>query len=410
MSAVLINASNATSAMASTAAMAAPDATAAPNAPSWLPPATPESVALRADRLDAMCSIIERHIADNRYPGAQVAIARHGKLVLQRSFGFSRLTPQSAPATNDTLFRIYSSTKVLIATGLWLLVEDGALSFQDPVALHVPDFAKHGKDAVTIHHLLTHQAGFPGALHPIDPRAWEDHALLRERVCDIVPEWPAGTRVHYHRRAAHWVAAVVIEAISGMDFRSFLSRRLLEPAGLSGHVYVGLPANEARRAADTHTLCLDGTHARNVELDTPEFRAAGVPGTGGYATAAGMAAYYQMLLDGGRANGRRILSPRLIEYATRDHTGDRVDTHFGLPMHRGLGPHTRGTGEAVRGLGTLAHPSTFGHGGVGTSYCWADPASGVSFAYLTNSEIPEPWHSRRLELISNCVHSAIGDA
>jgi CubicO group peptidase (beta-lactamase class C family) len=76
-------------------------------------------------------------------------------------------------------------------------------------------------------------------------------------------------------------------------------------------------------------------------------------------------------------------------------------------MHRGLGPHIRGTNEVIRGLGSIAHPSVFGHGGVGSSYCWADPDSGVSFAYITNTKIADPWHSRRLELISNCAHAAI---
>jgi CubicO group peptidase (beta-lactamase class C family) len=64
----------------------------------------------------------------------------------------------------------------------------------------------------------------------------------------------------------------------------------------------------------------------------------------------------------------------------------------------------------IRGLGSIASPRTFGHGGVGSSYCWADPETGVSFAYLTNSRVPDPWHSRRLDIISNCVHGAIDDA
>ena len=81
-----------------------------------------------------------------------------------------------------------------------------------------------------------------------------------------------------------------------------------------------------------------------------------------------------------------------------------------MPMHRGIGPHSRGTTETIRGLGSLASASTYGHGGVGTSYCWADPESGTSFAYLSNSKVPDPWHSRRLDILSNCVHAAIGEA
>jgi CubicO group peptidase (beta-lactamase class C family) len=80
---------------------------------------------------------------------------------------------------------------------------------------------------------------------------------------------------------------------------------------------------------------------------------------------------------------------------------------MGMPMHRGLGPHLRGTTDTIRGLGSFASPRTFGHGGVGSSYCWADPDSGVSFAYLTNNRVPDPWHSRRMDLVSNAVHAAI---
>ena len=84
-----------------------------------------------------------------------------------------------------------------------------------------------------------------------------------------------------------------------------------------------------------------------------------------------------------------------------------VDGGMDMPMHRGLGVHVRGNTDTIRGLGTIASPRTYGHGGVGSSYCWTDPDSGVSFAYLTNSRIPDPWHSRRLDIISNIVHSAI---
>jgi CubicO group peptidase (beta-lactamase class C family) len=80
---------------------------------------------------------------------------------------------------------------------------------------------------------------------------------------------------------------------------------------------------------------------------------------------------------------------------------------MGMPMHRGLGPHSRGTTPTIRGLGSLASPRTFGHGGVGSSYCWADPESGVSFADLTNGRLPDPWHRQRMDVVSNCVHSAI---
>jgi len=123
-----------------------------------------------------------------------------------------------------------------------------------------------------------------------------------------------------------------------------------------------------------------------------------------------MAAFYQMMAAGGVLNGTRFISPRMVQYVTRNFTGELVDHYMGMPMHRGLGPHSRGLTPAIRGLGTLASPSTFGHGGVGSSYCWADPETGVSFAYISNSRVPDPWHSRRLDIVSSLVHAAIEDA
>ena len=78
-----------------------------------------------------------------------------------------------------------------------------------------------------------------------------------------------------------------------------------------------------------------------------------------------------------------------------------------MPMHRGLGPHVRGTTPGIRGLGQIAPPTTFGHGGVGSSYSWGDPESGLSFTYLTNGRSEEPFHSRRLDRISNMAHATL---
>ena len=161
-----------------------------------------------------------------------------------------------------------------------------------------------------------------------------------------------------------------------------------------------MPTEQQSRCADTY--------APEPRDNSAEFRAAGLPSGGGFATARGMAAFYQMLLGKGRLGNVRLFSPRLIAYVSRNHTGERGDEQMnGIPMHRGLGPHVRGESDRIRGLGTLGAPATFGHGGVGSSYSWADPESGVSFTYLTNFVAPDPWHSARLDRVANLVHAAI---
>jgi CubicO group peptidase (beta-lactamase class C family) len=364
----------------------------------------PEALGLDPRPLERLCATIERHVADGHQPGAQVAIARHGKLALFRSFGKARVAPDVA-ADSRSVFLMYSNTKVVTAAAVWMLVEDGLLRFSDPIAQHVPEFAANGKAGITVLQLLTHQAGFPSALVP--EAAWADHALLRQVVSNFSLEWTPGSKVQYHPAAAHWTAAVLIEAITGQDFRRFITDRVIAPLGLADEIFVGLPEAQQDRAANIYDVPVDGKFTARMPENTVAGRAAGIPGGGGYGTARGMAAFYQALAQGGQLNGTRILSPRMIEFVTRNFTADRIDEYMGLPMNRGIGPHSRGEFPVARGLGAIAHPRTFGHGGVGSSYCWADPTSGVSFAFFSNCRQTELFHNQRMDVLSNLAHASI---
>lgn len=369
-----------------------------------IPLAAPESLGLDPAKLARACEIVTSHVTDGYHPGAQLAVARHGKLVLYHSFGSATLEP-SRPVDEQTLFPLFSNTKVVTAAAVWTLVEEGRLRFSDRVAEHVPGFEAHGKEGVTVAQLLTHQAGFPSA--EVAAGCFEDHELLRRAVCEFKLEWPPGSRSTYHRTSAHWVLGVLIEAITGADFRLEIRKRVIEPLGLTHEMFLGVPETENDRAA---AMYIPRTPPETWPLDpvvaTPLFRRAGIPGAGGYATARAMAVFYQMMAQGGTWNGVRIVSPRLIEHVTRDFTGDWVDEYTGYAMHRGLGPFSRGhTGHP--GLGAIGHARTFGHSGVGTSYCWADPTSGLSFAFLSNCRRDNAWHNKRMDTLSTLVHASI---
>ena len=370
-----------------------------------------ESLGFRRQQIERLEALIARHIAEGRYPGCQIALARHGKLALFKSFGQAATGPAPRSAGDDTLWLLYSNTKVVTAVALWVLAERGLFSWADRIADHVPAFAKNAKGNITVLQVITHQAGFPSPV--VGKDAWADHKRLSEVVCDFPLEWSPGSRVHYHGQTAHWTLGVLIEALTGRDFRDVIRETVTEPLGLSRELYVGLPESELGRAADMHEPLPDWPMAGGkgmrplAENNSAEWRRSGSPGAAGYGTARAMAALYQMMLQGGELAGTRIVSPRLLQYAIRNHTGDRIDEFMGMPMHRGLGPHLRGTTENIRGLGAFASPRAFGHGGVGTSYCWGDPDSGVSFAYITNNRIPDPWHTKRLDQIANLIHTAI---
>ena len=349
-----------------------------------LPSADPASLGFAATTLQHLDRLIRQHIEEGRYPGAQIALARHGKLALFRSYGNGKTEPRNVPVGDDTLFLLFSQTKVLTSCAVWTLIEEGKLSFMDRIADHLPEFAQRSKGEITLHQVMTHQGGFPSG--DVTKATWTDHARMRAEVCDFSLDWTPGTRLQYHPRAAHLTQAMVIEAVTGQDYREVIREKVLAPLGLAKDIFVGVPPGEQERCADT-----DAPEPRD---NSAEFKAAGMPSGGGYATARGMAAFYQMLLGRGRLGDVRLLSPRLVSYVSRSHTGERGDDAMGgIPMHRGLG--------------TIGAPETFGLGGAGTSYSWADPTSGVSFTYITNFMSPDPWHTSRLDRVANLVHAAI---
>jgi CubicO group peptidase (beta-lactamase class C family) len=252
--------------------------------------ATPSSLGFDVRALERLPELITRHLAEGRYPGAQIAVARDGKLALVRSFGDARLDPARVPAREDSLWLLYSNTKVVTACAVWILAEQGALRFTDRVADHVPGFEAHGKGDISIIQLLSHQGGFPNA--DVPRAAWEDHELLRRTVSAFTLEWTPGSRVHYHSRAAHWVAAVLIEALSKTDYRAFIREQVIEPLGLGDELFVGLPDARQDRAVDMHEPGPTGAgQVKRAEENNAEFRRAGTPGGGGYATARAMAAF-----------------------------------------------------------------------------------------------------------------------
>src|SRR6202041_2016771 len=131
------------------------------SAPYPLPESNLSSLGFAARPLDHLDAMIQSHIAEGRYPGAQIALARNGKLGLFRTYGNARTEGGKIPATNETLFLLFSQTKVLTSSAVWTLVEEGKLSFMDKVTEFLPEFAARGKADITLEQVMTHRGGFP---------------------------------------------------------------------------------------------------------------------------------------------------------------------------------------------------------------------------------------------------------
>ena len=377
----------------------------------------PEDVGIDSEKLEALFARAKREVDEGTLPSASVAVARQGKLAGFRVFGNAVQGGELRPATEDTLYTIFSSTKGIVSAAAWLLIEDGLLRLDERVGDIIPEFATNGKEVITIEQAFLHIGGFPTA--PLGAPAWNTREDRLERFKMWRLNWEPGTKFEYHATSLHWVLAEIIERRTGIEWREYLRNRIIEPMGLA-NLFVGLPQGENARVADIIYTSdpvppLGGwgevTPLAIYNFNKPEQRAVGVPGGGGICRAAELALFYQPLINGGvAANGKRIMKAETIAYCTTPRTQDfHVDMIYGKPVNRALGVVVAGDEEnrAIRGFGRAASARAFGHGGAGGQIAWGDPESGISVGYCTNGFQEMEAMARRGVAISSLAGSCL---
>jgi CubicO group peptidase (beta-lactamase class C family) len=337
--------------------------------------------------VDALLARARREVDEGLLPSCQLALGLDGKVVVHEVLGDASL---------DTRYTIFSATKPFVAAVVWQLLGEGLLDPGRPVAEVLPSFATNGKDAVTLDHVLQHTSGFPRA--PLGPPRWATHEGRAEAFASWRLSWEPGTAYEYHPTSAHWVLAELIWAVTGEEHTDAVRRRVAEPLGLDGFslgdreapgvadvVLTGEPAtaDELEAALGIRELDLgEVTDEALVSLNHPSARAVGLPGGGGVATAADLAAFYQALLD----DRLGLWDPAVLRDVTTTVRNSFPDPMLGTPANRSRGLILAGDDgrSNVRGMGRTVSPGAFGHNGAGGQIAWADPATGLSFAYLTN--------------------------
>ncbi len=372
------------------------------------PIASLQSLKLSEEKVQNLLARVRQEVDEGLLPAAQVAVAKDGQLALFESYG---------AAGEDSLFCIFSATKAITSSAIWMLLEAGKLSLSERVVDIIPAFGSNGKEAVTVEHLLTHTAGFPDA--PFRTLDWPDLGRRYERFEQWRLAWAPGSRYVYHPTSTMWVLAEILERRGGLAFQQFIRERIAMPLGLPD-LYVGLPADQNERVvpcshagnaltdAEYEAMGVpkppvtEVTEEAILSFNDPEIRAVGVPGGGGITNAATLALYYQALLSGG-GNGQQLWSAETLADARRVRTGTLTDPIFGKPVSRGLGIVIAGDETRnYRGFDHTNSPLAFGHNGAGGQLAWVDPASGISLAYLTSAhDRNEVRQGRRGVSISN---------
>jgi CubicO group peptidase (beta-lactamase class C family) len=371
----------------------------------------PEDAGVNSEKLEAVFDRAKRDVDQGVLPSAQVAVARHGKLAGMRTFGSAVQGGAEKPATDATLYCIFSSTKAIVAAAVWLLLERRELRLDERVADIIPEFGTNGKETVTVEQVMLHIGGFPYA--PLHPDHWNDRGKRLEAFARWRLTWEPNSRFEYHATSAHWVLAEIIHRRGAADYRDFIRANITAPMQL-GELFIGVSPEQDHRVAD---VCYttppveppggwgDVTPEAILGFNNPKLRQVGLPGGGGVASAAELALFYQPLLNRGETTeGRCILKPETIEFATRVRTQEHHrDLIWNIPINRALSVVVAGNdGKShMRGFGKTTSARAFGHGGAGGQIAWGDPETGISVGYCTNGFADWLVAGRRITAISS---------
>ena len=289
-------------------------------------------------RIDAY---FNHEVATGQIPGAVVLIQRHGRPVYSRLFG-ARDVATKAPMSKDAIFRLYSVSKPITAVAVMTLVEEGKLSLTDPLSKYIPAFAdvkvgverdgadgKPGLDLVaptrpiTIQDLLRHSSGLAydyivyGLLKQryLDAHILAgdfDNAELAERLAKLPLAYQPGTTWAYG--FSYDVLGRVIEVITGQTLEQFEQARLLGPLRMTN---TGFYLTDPKRQA----LLAQPLPSEQDYYDPRVLKRWQSGGAGMVSSAADLARFFQMLLNGGTLDGRRYLSRKTIELMFADNIG-----------------------------------------------------------------------------------------
>ena len=338
-----------------------------------LPMVEPEAVGLSTERLSRIDKVMEMHVEQQKIAGGVTLLARHGKIAHLGVYGMMDVEAEK-PMTSDTIFRIASMTKPITSVAVMMLYEEGHFRLHEPVSKFIPAFKEmfvlppeSDEDSaepvpatkqITIWNLLTHTAGLTyhwnGRLGQQYTDAGITHGLLQdestlEEKMTILATIPLlhqpGAQVEYGLSID--VLGYLVEVVSGMSLDAFFSERIFKPLGMNDtHFFI--PETKRGRIATVYERTKDGPIARKSQEPTvdgaliystdypyngPRTYFSG--GGGLVSTAPDYVRFAQMMLNGGKFNGVRLLSRKTVELMTSNRLA-KMDIDYGFGLGFGI--------------------------------------------------------------------------
>jgi CubicO group peptidase (beta-lactamase class C family) len=394
-------------------------------------PKAPDAPTFSRAALERFGDDVRNEVATGKIPGAVLLIQQHGKPVYLESFGV-RDPGSSQPMTPDTIFQIYSMSKAVTSVAAMMLVDDGKLALDDPVSKYIHSFAnakvgvdpsdeagKHPlkleplKRPITVRDLLRHTSGITYGFFGetvvqklyADPLLYAgdfDNAEFADRIAVLpLADQPA---VRWNYSHSTDVLGRVVEVASGQTLYQFEKQRLFDPLGMSETTYH--LADETKWPRLAKPFPADRFRVAGIRDPTlPRRWESG--GAGLVSTAGDYARFLQMLLNGGKLDGKRYLKPETVAQMTSDQIGPEtgiIHDPFYFP-----GPSSGfGLGFAVR---TAPPPNTtwplgeYRWDGAGGSFYFVDPTDDLLVVFMVHA----PTQGGRIQLaLKTMMFEALG--
>lgn len=374
----------------------------------------PERAGLSTEGLARIDAYIKNEIATDKIPGAIMLIGRHGTVGYHGRFGV-RDPGTKVRMTDDTIFRIYSMSKPITSVAIMMLVEEGKLMLDEPVAKYIPAFkdVKVGVEwknedgtgglelvpprrPMTIHDLLRHTSGITygffgeGAVKKayVDAKIFSedvDNAGFAERIAKLPLAYQPGTTWDYSHSTD--ILGRVVEVVSGKPLYEFEKERIFDPLGMKDTTYY--VTDPAKQALIAEPFPNDRKIGNDAELNDPRVKLKWESGGGGLVSTMGdYVRFARMLANGGTLDGKRYLSPKTVAYMGSNHIGPAAGVAPGPYYLPGPG-FGFGLGFAVRTeAGVSPIEGSVGEmnwsGAAGTTF-WIDPKEDMFVVFMSQT-------------------------
>lgn len=363
------------------------------------------SVGLEPADAEAIWQTVADLYRTGLHPAIGFCLRRRGKVIFDRTLGHvdgGSLAPggvQSAQvASPDTLFNLFSASKAITAMVVHLLDDRGEVHLDDAVAEYIPEFARHGKDRITVRHVMTHRAGLPTIPgDDVDLDLVSDPARIIELLCDATPTLAPGRRLAYHALTGGFILGEIVRRVTGKPIDVVLREEILDPLGfrtlgygvaedrlgeVAKHVFTGPPMIFPYAQLVERALGVSMHDAIELSND-PRFLAGPIPAGNVVGTADEACRFYELLRCGGELDGVRIFDPRTVRRATGEQSYLEADLTLVFPVRYGLGFMLGSRWASPYGYAT---EHAFGHIGFTNVITWADPERELSAALMTSGK------------------------